>query len=88
MGLKVRLLLFVASPLFNSNTPYYEGEASNKLMAWYGDYDQKRWEDAVKAGEEFFTELAKEGYYELVYDAETRIAFRNAYYKIGRASCR
>ena len=27
MGLKLRVLLFVASPLFNSDAPYYDGEA-------------------------------------------------------------
>lgn len=83
MGLKVRLLLFVASPLFNSSTPYYEGEASTRLMTWYGNYDQKRWDDAMKAGEEFFAALKKESYYALVKDGEPRMAFRNAYYTRG-----
>ena len=46
MGLKVRVLLFAASPLFNNEMPYYEGEASEKLMTWFGGYEQKRWEDA------------------------------------------
>lgn len=59
MGLKVRVRLFAASPLFNSDAPYYGGEASEKLMTWFGGYDQKRWEDAVKAGEEFFNELKR-----------------------------
>ena len=39
MGLKLRTLLFVASPLFNSDSPYYQGEASTKLMTWFGGYD-------------------------------------------------
>lgn len=43
MGLKARLLLFVASPLFNNEEPYYPGEASDKKMTWYGDYQHERW---------------------------------------------
>lgn len=66
MGLKVRVLLFAASPLFNNEMPYYEGEASEKLMTWFGGYDPKRWEDAAKAGEDFFKALNKEGFYDLV----------------------
>lgn len=83
MGLKVRVRLFAASPLFNSDAPYYGGEASEKLMTWFGGYDQKRWEDAVKAGEEFFNELKKEGFYDLVTEGEPRMAFRDAYYTRG-----
>lgn len=83
MGLKTRVLLFVASPLFNSDAPYYEGEASTKLMTWFGGYDIKRWENAVKACKEFFDEMDKEKFYGLVKEAEPRMAFRNAYYTRG-----
>ena len=37
LGLKVRVLLFAASPLFNDNQPYLDGEASTNLMVWYGE---------------------------------------------------
>ena len=83
MGLKVRVLLFAASPLFNNEMPYYEGEASEKLMTWFGGYEQKRWEDAAKAGEDFFRALNKEGFYDLVKAGEPRMAFRDAYYTRG-----
>jgi starch-binding outer membrane protein, SusD/RagB family len=31
MGLKARILLFGASPLFNDSAPFLEGEASSKI---------------------------------------------------------
>ena len=83
MGLKLRVLLFVASPLFNSDAPYYDGEASQKLMTWFGNYDKKRWEAAVAAGEEFMKTMQKEGFYNLVQTGEYRMAFRNGYYTRG-----
>lgn len=88
MGLKVRLLLFAASPLFNSETPYYPGEASDKLMTWFGGYSEKRWRDAVKAGEDFFRMMDREGFYRLVQKEDTRTntyrqAFQDAYYTRG-----
>lgn len=88
MGLKVRLLLFVASPLFNDNEPYFPGEASEKYMTWFGGKDQKRWNDAVKAGEDFFRMMESEGYYKLVQKEDTktgtyRQAFQDGYYTRG-----
>lgn len=88
MGLKVRLLLFVASPLFNSAEPYYPGEASDKLMTWFGNADNQRWEAAVRAGEDFFRMMDTEGYYKLVEKEDTktgtyRQAFQDAYYTRG-----
>ncbi len=44
-ALKFRLLMFVASPLFNNVTPYYyEGQAATEHLTWYGDYQESRWE--------------------------------------------
>lgn len=84
MGLKARLLLFVASPLFNSATPYFDGEASNLKMTWFGDFRQERWEDAKKACEEFFTKLEANGGYELENDPSSpRLGFRKAYFTPG-----
>ena len=94
MGLKARVLLFAASPLFNSDEPYYPGEASDKKMTWFGNYDVKRWELAANACKEFFDELNRNGYYELVskdvaasiypgYENDFRCAFRAAYYDRG-----
>lgn len=72
MGLKCRALLFAASPLFNSSEPY-SSETPSALRAnadhvksediqkmyWLGGYDAGRWDDVIKACEEFFEENAK-----------------------------
>ncbi len=80
MGLKARVLLFAASPLFNSDTPYYEGEASTQLLTWYGDFKQERWEAALQACKDFFDTMNQEGYYGLVQDnSNYRMAFRSGY---------
>ena len=94
MGLKARVLLFVASPLFNNDQPYYPGEASDKKMTWFGGYDKNRWKLAVDACKDFFDALAVNGYYKLVekdeaaaiypgYKNEYRYAFRAAYFDRG-----
>jgi len=66
MALKARVLLFVASPLFNNDTPYCQGEASSQLMTWLGGYSKERWKLAIDACEEFFTALNANGYYKMV----------------------
>lgn len=88
MALKARMLLFVASPLFNSDAPYYPGEASTKLMTWFGNYDKERWKLAIDACEAFFRELNAHGYYKLVESGDNgtgsvREAFTSAYYDRG-----
>lgn len=88
MALKARVLLFVASPLFNADAPYYQGEASTKLMTWFGNYDKNRWKLAVDACKEFFTALEINGYYRLVKEgdkgcSDARDAFTSAYFDRG-----
>lgn len=88
MGLKVRILLFAASPLFNSAEPYYPGEASEKLLTWFGDYKESRWEDVAHAAEAFFKMMNSEGFYGLVQKGDTRKgtyqqAFQDGYYTRG-----
>ena len=87
-GLKVRVLLFAASPLFNSDEPYLSGEASSKYLTWYGNYDASRWQAAADAAEDFFKAIEENGYYKLVevgdYSTKNyREAFREAYYQRG-----
>ena len=60
LGLKIRVLLLAASPLFNANEPYLAanqptGGNAGKIsaadidkMVWYGNYDRKRWERVVE----------------------------------------
>lgn len=56
MALKAKTLLFNASPLYNSNEPYYKGasEAVDNHVVWHGNYDAARWDRARKACEDFF----------------------------------
>lgn len=66
IALKFRMLLFAASPLFNSNEPYYSGVAADQKLTWYGDYQQQRWQDALDAGLEFLRLNAdNNNYYEI-----------------------
>lgn len=85
MGLKLRVLLFAASPLFNDDEPYMAGSASDAKITWYGNYDIERWKAAETAGREFMEELTKNGQYDLVQAVEKnedgyREAFRKAYF--------
>ncbi len=85
MGLKLRVLLFAASPTFNSDTKWH---SSADEYTCYGNYDKQRWQKALKAGQEFFTELEKEGIYTLTQPTENtaqarRLAYRSGYYDRG-----
>lgn len=88
MGLKARVLLFAASPLFNSSEPFLQGEAADKRLTWWGDYQESRWQDAANAAEDFFKKIDENGYYRLVQREDTeegtyRQAFQDAYYERG-----
>lgn len=92
-ALKCKILLFAASPLFNSETPCAgsEADAANaNHQAWYGDYKAERWQRCLTACEKFFQDLGAEGYYKLVQaegshptSGQYRAAFRAAYSKRG-----
>ena len=47
LALKSKTLLYAASPLFNTATPYMDGEA--KMHICYGNYDKQRWKEAADA---------------------------------------
>ncbi|MCE9106033.1 RagB/SusD family nutrient uptake outer membrane protein [Bacteroides pyogenes] len=53
LALKSRVLQFAASPLFNADKPYMEGEAAARHFVWYGGYSADRWQKALNAGQEF-----------------------------------
>ncbi|MBC7893298.1 MAG: RagB/SusD family nutrient uptake outer membrane protein [Sphingobacteriaceae bacterium] len=64
--LKARTLLYAASPLFNTATPYLSLGSDDKLIC-YGNQDPKRWQlaaDAAKAA----LELAPAGNFSLITD--------------------
>ncbi len=85
MALKVRVLLFAASPTFNSEEPWHS-EADKYV--WYGDYKAERWQKAMTAAEEFFNEINSRGVYKLntVYGGvgsskDYRKVYREAYFE-------
>lgn len=73
MGLKIRALAFVASPLFNSATPYAPAQSpvgdnaakvsaqEAELMTWLGGFSADRWQQVVTACQKFFDENARNG---------------------------
>lgn len=88
MALKAQVLWLAASPLYNSNEPYYDGtsEAEQKHLVWYGNFDQNRWQRALQAFEDFWAENEKNGnYYHLVTSTKKgadnyRLAYRQGYF--------
>jgi hypothetical protein len=85
MALKVRLLLFAASPLFNSDLPYMDGEAATNLYTWYGDFQSSRYQRAADAAKELIDKIEAQGGYALEMPltddvAGYRDAYRRAYY--------
>ena len=80
MALKTRVLLFVASPLFNSDAPFANGKASEKRMTWFGGYDKNRWKQAVDACKAFFDAMNANGFYKLVEAGDKGIATKREAY--------
>ena len=87
MALKCKILQFAASPLFNSDKPYWDGvyTMEDSSPAWYGNYDAARWQRFRKACEDFISRMeANPGVYHLVEPAgdtfeDYRYAFRSSY---------
>ncbi len=83
-ALKFRLLLFVASPLFNNDEPYYEGQASNDLLCWFGNRQDSRWKDALNAGRDFLRLNKENGnYYRIENTGNPREDYVNGYFTRG-----
>ncbi|MBP7292699.1 MAG: RagB/SusD family nutrient uptake outer membrane protein [Bacteroides sp.] len=88
MGLKCKILLFAASPLFNDSKPYCTEEpqdAVTKHQVWYGGYKPELWTQCLKACEDFFSELSARGHYALIQPSGSstdayRAAFNTAYF--------
>lgn len=85
MGLKCKILLFAASPLFNDDEPYCTEppqDAVTNHQVWYGAYKPELWEQCWQACDDFFKELQAKGYYELMQATEaTAKGYRDAYNK-------
>lgn len=83
-ALKFRLLHFVASPLFNNDVPYMDGQAASEFLVWYGDYQQSRWEAALEAGREFLRLNAQNGnHYRIENTGNPREDYVNGYFTKG-----
>lgn len=83
MGLKARILLFAASPLFNSQSPYLDGEASQQKMTWHGGYNANLWQKAAEAAKKLIDKVESQGGYGLVNTGNHRKDFQKAYYQRG-----
>ncbi|MBK3516163.1 RagB/SusD family nutrient uptake outer membrane protein [Carboxylicivirga marina] len=92
MALKTRLLLFAASPLFNSPEPYMAGTSrEEELLWWYGNEDDSRWQRAADAAKALIDKIEIEGGYALEMPETNdvwgyRDAFRRGYYFQGNFS--
>lgn len=83
-AIKFRLLMFVASPLFNNSVPYYDGQATTEHMSWYGDYQENRWQAALEAGKEFLRLNKENGdYYRIENTGNPREDYINGYFTKG-----
>ena len=81
LALKSRLLTFAASPLYNDEEPYMEGDAAKMGYVWYGNKDQKRWQNALDAGLAFLRENKAQGNaYKLADKGNPRKSFRAGYF--------
>lgn len=89
LGLKCKILIFAASPLFNSSEPYCSEapqEAVNNLQVWYGGYKPEVWNACLQACKDFFEANRQNGdsYHLCMSDGDDeyayRMAFRNGYF--------
>lgn len=60
-GLKARTMLYAASPLFNTDKPYLDFGANNKLICFM-KYDKNLWSQAAKAAADAITYCEQNGY--------------------------
>jgi hypothetical protein len=65
MALKAKALLFAASPLFNTGSPYLSLGANNKLIC-YGNADVNRWKLAADAARAALDVVESSGVYQLI----------------------
>jgi len=79
MGLKVKFLLMAASPLFNSDQPYMQGEAATKELVWTGGYKRELWEKLKVACEELIAKLEAQSYYHMINTGNPRLDYRAGY---------
>jgi len=81
MGVKIKLLKMAASPLFNSDQPYMEGEAATKELVWTGGYKIELWQKLRDACKELIDLVEASSYYEMVNTGNPELDYRKAYYE-------
>ena len=64
LSLKARVLLYAASPLFNTNHPYLSLGADNNLIG-YASEDKERWKKAADAAKDAIEAVKASGFYAL-----------------------
>jgi len=79
LAIKARMLLFVASPLYNDTEPYMAGEASDKGYTWLGGKDVNLWKRAMDACDQVITEALANGYGLVQPASRDSAAYRAAY---------
>ena len=62
LALKSRVLLYAASPLFNTDSPYMSLGGENDKLIGYGNYDVQRWKTAADAAKEAIDAALAAGY--------------------------
>jgi hypothetical protein len=94
LGVKCKVLLYAASPLFNSAEPYTNEEPQTAVdlrQVWYGSYKPELWAQCLQACEDFFRINSENGnYYHLVQptdltEAGYAAAYRSAYWTRGNS---
>jgi hypothetical protein len=85
MGLKARILLFNASPIFNAATPYLDGAAATANNIWHGSYDANRWKKAADAAHDLIVQCEAGIDYKIYHLAGNTLRkdFQDAYYLRG-----
>lgn len=85
MALKVKLLTFAASPLFNSDEPFMpqSHEAVSRQLVWTGGYRRELWERARDAAREVITLIESSSYYRMVNTGDPRADYTRAYFERG-----
>lgn len=85
MGLKARILLWNASPIFNAPTPFMAGPSSDAKLTWHGGYDVNLWKQAMDAAGELIQRAEATGDYKIYHKIGNsyRKDFQDAYYLRG-----
>lgn len=61
MAMKARTLMYAARPLFNSSSPYLSFGENNNLIC-FGNSENSRWDEAIRANEAVLTWANSNGY--------------------------